>query len=127
MRAFHYLLFSPATAGRGLPEGQDAKTSKSPTKSSFLLNFLPPLIFYFLKKNKNAKPRIQKELQIFCPQSLYPDFRLAFCFDFTMFFFRSFKFNELMHRPLGRAAFVVFAPFALAGARAHSTLAWSLA
>ena len=52
---------------------------------------------------------------------------MAFCFVFTMFFFRSLKFNELMHRPLGRAAFVVYAPFALAGARAHSTLAWSLA
>jgi len=32
-----------------------------------------------------------------------------------------------MHRPLGRAAFVVFAPFSLTVVRLHSTLAWSLA
>ena len=28
---------------------------------------------------------------------------MAFCFGFTMFSFRSFKFNDPMHRPLGRA------------------------
>lgn len=32
-----------------------------------------------------------------------------------------------MHRPLGRAALVVYAPFSLAVARLHSTLAWPLA
>jgi len=32
-----------------------------------------------------------------------------------------------MHHLLGHAAFVVYSPFAFAGARAHSTLGWSLA
>ena len=32
-----------------------------------------------------------------------------------------------MRRPLGRAAFVVYAPFRLTVVRLHSTLAWSLA
>jgi len=44
-----------------------------------------------------------------------------------MFFFRSFKFNELMHRPLGRAMLLARAPFSLAVARLHSTLAGPLA
>jgi len=54
---FPHLLFKRRQA-RGLLEEQDAKTSKSPTKRFFLLNFLPLLIFYFLRKNKNAKSRI---------------------------------------------------------------------
>jgi hypothetical protein len=52
-------------------------------------------------------------------ESPYKDVRMAFCFGFTMFSFRSFKFNELMHRPLGRAWLVVYAPFSLAVARLH--------
>ena len=60
-------------------------------------------------------------------KSFHKDIRMAFCFGFTMFFFRSLKFNELMHRPLGRAAFVVFALFSLTVVRLHSTLAGPLA
>jgi hypothetical protein len=39
---------------------------------------------------------------------------MAFCFGFTMFSFRSLKFNDQLHRPLGRATLVVHAPFGLA-------------
>ena len=73
MRAFHYLLFSPATAGRGLLEEQDEKTSKSPTERFFLLNFLPP-----------------KSLSGLSAGLMLPGFAMP-CF-------RSFKFNELSGR-----------------------------
>jgi len=56
------LLFSPAPAGRGLLEEQDAKTSKSPTKEFFLFLFSPLLIFSFLKRNKNHYARKIKDL-----------------------------------------------------------------
>ena len=39
---------------------------------------------------------------------------MAFCFVSTMISFRSLKFNDQLHRPLGRATLVVHAPFGLA-------------
>ena len=39
---------------------------------------------------------------------------MTFCFVSTMFSFRSLKFNDQLHRPLGRATLVVHAPFGLA-------------
>lgn len=93
---------------------QDAKTSKSPKRTFFPFLFSPPLIFSFLNKNKNRNAKQNKNLQKFWPQSLYPDFRLTLCLGFTIVCFCSFKFNELMHRPLGRATLVVHAPFGLA-------------
>jgi len=46
----------------GLPEGQDAKTSKSPKRKFFLFLFSPHLIFSFLKRNKNHYARKIKNL-----------------------------------------------------------------
>ncbi|MCX6356165.1 MAG: recombinase family protein [Candidatus Aureabacteria bacterium] len=40
----------------------EQKTSKSPTKRFFLVNFLPPSIFSFLRKNKNANQRSYNDL-----------------------------------------------------------------
>jgi len=53
---------------------------------------------------------IQKQETKILHQKLW----VAFCFVSTMSFFRSLKFNDLMHRPLGRATLVVHAPFGLA-------------
>jgi len=65
---FPHLLFKRRQA-RGLFEEQDAKTSKSPKRKAFfrpkeffLFLFSPPLIFSFLKRNKNHYARKIKDL-----------------------------------------------------------------
>jgi hypothetical protein len=44
---------------------------------------------------------------------LYPDFRLAFCFGFTICFIRSLRFNNLKAPRLGRRSRILLVPFGL--------------
>jgi len=43
---------------------------------------------------------IKQKKDIHTDESIYKNFWMTLCFDFTMFFFRSLILNNLMHRPL---------------------------
>src|SRR3990167_9372578 len=53
-------------------------------------------MIFFPKQKENHYAKQIKELRKYAKKNLHPYLRLAFCFGFTMFSFRSLKFNELV-------------------------------
>jgi len=82
----------------GLPEGQDAKTSKSPPplaglcpQKEFLFLFFPLLIFCFQKQKEKHNVKRIKGLQKYAKKSLHPHIRLTLGLFFTSCLKRSFS------------------------------------